>query len=316
MILGASENLIYIGVDVASIIVTNTGKNIVYVKDEDYTVIVGTDTTPTSIQLIETGLINNGDTVLVSYTAIENFTVTYVTNSLLADVQAKVNDMKHACADVIIKDAQLNSVDFVFTVVPKQGVTNTELLTSQIETAIANYLDRAGVGVGIPQSDIIGIIENISDVDYVVIPFQRMTKSDGAFIVRDSLGSPSFQIYNKGLTTAYVTAKSVLTYKTIDKGGPTNLFRGVFEDKLPLVLQDDPTLVSGAAGRAYITAEGKIIVSTKDGTLPDTHNYQVAYFVYGEKGADDIEVASLEYLQVGSFNITYANPRLIGRQMF
>jgi hypothetical protein len=94
------------------------------------------------------------------------------------------------------------------------------------------------------------------------------------------------------------------------------MFRGVFEDKLPLVLQDEPVLVSGAAGRAYIMADGRLIVSTKDGALPDSHVYQAAYFVSGETGAKDINVASLEYLKVGSFNITYDEPRQIGRQMF
>jgi len=141
------------------------------------------------------------------------------------------------------------------------------------------------------------------------LPLTRMVKADGSLIVRDDIGQTQFQIYNIGLVNSYISATSVLTYKTIDKGGSENDFRGIFEDTQALVLQEDSLDVSGGPGRGYIQADGRIIVSTKDGTLPDLKTYQVAYYVYGESGAQDINVESLEYLTVGTFTVNVDQPR-------
>lgn len=316
MIQGVDEALNFIGVDPLSVVVTSQDKSVTYVKDADYTLTSGSQVDPTTIKIIDTGLINSGDTVLVSYVAIENFTVTYTTNSILGNVQTAADKMKHACADVIVKEAVLNPVDYNIVVVPKAGVSNLEQLNSKIQTAIANFVSQVGVGVSVTQSDIVETIKSISDVDYVILPFTRLAKADGSFIVRDDLGSPVFQIFNQGVSISYITTTPVLTYSTVDKGGPENLFRGVFENKIALVLQQDPLDVSAGPGRAYIQADGKIVVSTKDGTLPDTKKYQVAYYVYGEMGTKDVQVASLEYLEIGTPVIRFDDPRTIGKQSF
>ena len=309
IILGVDEPLDFVGADPLSIVIRNTGHTVTYREDVDYRVLPGTDTAPTTFRLIETGSLVNGQDVLVSYTAIENFTITYITNGLLQDVQTKVDKMKHACADVIVKGAIENSVDFVMTIIPKANVTNTQILTSSIRTTVANYLNQLGVGKSLTQSEVIHLIQQIGDVDYVVIPFLRMVKGDGSLIVRDDVGQATFELFNEGVAASYITTIPVLTYTTIDKGGSENMFRGVFENKMPLVLQDTSLDVSGGPGRAYIEADGKIIVSTRDGQLPDTKIYQVAYYVYGELGAKDINVATIESLAVGNMNIIYDTSR-------
>ena len=316
MVSGVDEPLKKYGVDPQSVVIVNQDKTITYVRDADYTLASGTETTPTTVKIIDTGLIDSGQTVLISYVAIENFTITYTVNGLLADVQTEEDKMKHACADVIVKGAVQNAIDFQITVVPVPGLTSTDPLTSKIQTAIANFIGRSGVGVSITQSAIVSVITGVSDVDYVIMPFIRMVKADGSFIVRDDIGTPTFQVYNQGIATSYITSISVLTYKTIDKGGPTNLFRGIFENNLPMVLQEDALTVSGGPGRGYIQADGRIIVSTRDGNLPDSKSYQVAYYVYGETGSKDIQVASLEHLRVGNFIIKYDDPRQISKQSF
>jgi hypothetical protein len=316
MVQGVDEILDYIGVDPNSVVVTNQDKSVTYVRDADYTLNSGSQTSSTTIKIIDTGLINSGDTVLVSYVAIENFTVTYTTNSLLADVQTQVDKMKHACADAIAKEAIENEIDYNIVIIPKAGVTNLDQLASKIQTVVANFTSQVGVGVAVTQSDIVDSIMNIPDVDYVVLPFTRLVKADGSFITRDNIGTPTFQVYNQGLTTSYITSIPALTYKTVDKGGPENLFRGIFENNLPLILQGDSLDVSAGPGRGYIQADGKIIVSTKDGALPDTKKYEVAYYVYGEMGSSDIQVASLEYLSIGTPVIRFDNPRAIGKQTF
>jgi len=274
----------------------------------------GTDVTPTTVKMIETGNILSGQIVLISYTAIENFAIIYTTNGLLNDVQEEIDKMKHACADVIVKQAVENKIDFGITVIPKAGITNMSQLTAEIRTAVSNYVSQIGVGVSLTQSDVVHEIKKIDDVDYVVLPFFKMTKADDSFVVSDNLGSPQFEMFNEGLTTAYITTVSVLTYKTTDKGGPENLFRGVFENSLPLILQDSPLEVSEGAGRAYIRSDGKIVVSTRDGQIPDLKSYEVSYYVQGETGSYDINVASVEYLSIGSFSVAYDTPRDLSKQ--
>jgi hypothetical protein len=246
--------------------------------------------------------------VLISYTALENFTISYTTNALLEDVQADVDEMKHACADVIVKQAIDNKVDFVMTVVPKTGVTNLSFLTSTIQTEISNYVSQLKIGTALTQSEVIKIIQSISDVSYVIIPFSRMVKADGSFITRDVIGKAQFQVLNKNVVNSYITTSPVLSYKTEDQGGPTNLFRGIFEDSMPLVLQSTQLDVSGGAGRGYIRSDGKLVVSTRDGNIPDNKNYQVSYYVFGETGSKDILVNTVEYLSVGNFTVIYDTP--------
>jgi hypothetical protein len=309
LILDMPESLNFIGADPVSLIIRNSTRTVIYIENVDYRVTPGSDTVATQIEMLESGSISNGQTVLISYTAIENFVITYTTNGLLKSVQAELDTMKHACADVIAKQAVENGIDFAFTVIPKATVTNTPLLTSKIRTAIANYVSQLSIGSSVTQSEIVHIIQNLPDVNYVVLPMTRMVKSDGSFIVRDDIGRTQFQIFNDGLARSYITTVPVLTYATIDKGGPENYFRGVFENELPLVLQSDVLDVSGGAGRAYIQADGRLVVSTRDGQIPDIKDYQVAYYVFGEKGSKDINAASIEYLTVGNLTVSYDVPR-------
>lgn len=309
MILGKEEDLDFVGADPESIIVRNSDKTVKYIVNVDYRILPGTDTEPTALLIIESGSISNGEQILVSYNAIENFAVTYITNALLENVQEDLDEMKHACADVIAKQAIENSVDLAITVIPRSDVVDLSRLTSKINTAVANFVGQLPIGKSLTQSDVDHVIRNLDDIDYVVLPFTRMVKADDSFIVRDFVGETQWEIYNEGVTTAYVTVAEVLSYNTVDKGGDENLFRGVFENSLPLVLQDDPLDVSGGAGRAYIQSDGKIVVSTKDGQLPDIKRYEVAYYVEGETGSEDINVASIEYLRIGTFTIVYDEPR-------
>jgi len=309
MILGKQEFLDFVGADPESIIVKSTDKTVKYVVNVDYRILPGTDIEATALLIIESGNIINGQQVLISYNALENFTVTYTTNAVLESVQKNITKFKHACADAVAKNAIENSVDIAITVIPKYGVTDLNKLTSKINTAVANFINQLQIGKSLTQSDVNYVIRKIDDVDYVVIPFTRMVKADGSFIVRDFVGETQWEVYNESVTTAYITTAVVLSYNTLDKGGDENLFRGIFENSLPLVLQDDPLDVSGGAGRGYIQSDGTIVVSTKDGQLPDTKSYEVAYYVYGETGSEDINVASIEHLRVGTFTIVYDEPR-------
>jgi hypothetical protein len=309
MVQGISENLTFLGVDPESISITNSNQTITYTRNVDYTINTGSVNTPTSILILDSGRIANGELVFISYTAIENFVVTYSINTLLETVQTQINSMKHACADAIVKEAVQNSVNFTLTVVPKSAVVNLaggyDQLTSQIQTAVSNLIGNLPIGSTLTQATVVAAIQSVPDVDYVILPMILMAKADGSFIVNNNIGTETFEVFGQGITTSYITVSPVLTYKTVDQGGPSNVFKGVFENNLTLTMQTDPLAVCNASGRAYIRSDGRLIISTLSGNLPDTNKYSATYWCYGETGSQDIQTSSLEYLKIGTFSITY-----------
>jgi hypothetical protein len=302
-----------VGADIETI--TLTLNDTTFSRNIDYTVFPGNDSTPVMVEPIASGAIENGSSIVITYSAFENYTIVYTTNSLLGNVQNVINKMKHACADALVKQAVNNNVNITLTVIPQPMIITSSSsalsFKSQIITSLANFIGNLGVGVSLTQSDVIKTINSVPGVDYVVLPLSTMVKADNSFIARDDIGTPFFEIYTTGSTVAYITTEPVLTYQTIDQGGPSTLFRAIFENSVPLILQSDPIEVSSGPGLGYIMSDGRIIVSTRDGTLPDTKLYEVAYWTFGETGAKDIQVNALEYLSLGTCNIIFGSPRTI-----
>lgn len=306
--------LVYKGVDESSIVVKSTDDlTVVYTKDVDYTVDLGNQTTFTSIEIKQNGAIRSGDEISVSYQASANFFVTYTYDSLMSTVQDEVDTMKHSCADVIVKDAVENFIDFSFNVERdlnvSQGTSSSETndeskLKARIQTAIFNRISRLKMGDSITQGEIVSVVLGVNGVKTVSTPFSMMMKRNGSYIPLDNIGKVGFEIYQRtagGGITSYRTLESVLTYPTSENGGSNLNFRGVYEDMQALTLVDEPTEVADGAGRAYIQADGKIIVSTKDGRPPQGKEYQAAYYVSYPAGtmvSQDITTASVEYINV------------------
>ena len=142
-------------------------------------------------------------------------------------------------------------------------------LTSQIQTAVSNLIGNLPIGSTLTQAAVVSVIQKVPDVDYVVLPMIFLPKADGSFIVRDDLGTETFEVYGQGVTTSYITVSPVLTYKTIDQGGPSDSFKGVFENNLALTMQTELLAVCNAGGRAHIQSDGCLIISTMSGNLPD-----------------------------------------------
>jgi hypothetical protein len=262
----------------------------------------------TYIELLYHSKIRHGDRVLVSYQASENFNVTFVTNDLIRQVQVKIDQMKHACADTITKQAIRNFADISFVVVRKIGV-DINLLKSRIVTAVSNQVSKLKMGDTLTQSDISSIVRAVDGVKDIRIPFTRMMKRNSSFIPLDEIGYTTFEVYSKTSAsgvTSYRSINSVLTYKTSDNGGDSNLFRGVYEDNKILELVDTPISVSKNVGRSYIQSDGKIIVSTTDGAPPQSKFYKVSYFTYyaaDENPVDDIYTAEIEYIEIDNISL-------------
>jgi hypothetical protein len=295
--------LFNIGADINSIVVTDSPATTTYVRDLDYSIDLGNQILPTKISLIANSKIRNGQKVLVSYKASQNFLIVYTTNDLVSQVHDKIQTTKHACADVIIKQSTENIIDIALSVVRKKN-TSEEDVKRQIQTVISNYVSGLKQGSVFNQSTVISLVENLPDVKKVFVPLQKMMKRNGSFIPMDHLGTVSFKIFNTNVgkgVTSYISIRPVLTYRTSENGGSSTLFRAIYENGVSNVLASSPDDVSESFGRGYIKADGKIIVSTKDGSPPQSKDYSVSYYTfYGSDQdiAQDIVTSSIEYLTV------------------
>jgi len=319
MLLGTDARLLYKGVDEGTIVVKSqdpTPKT--FVKDVDYQIVHGDEVAYTYLKLLTASMIRHGDQVNVTYNAAVNFNVTYTINSVIGQVAARLPDMEHACADVIVKQAVENMLDMAFKVVRKTGVDKT-LLKSRIQRTLANFVRRLNMGDTLSQDDVINIVRGVDGVKSVQMPLTNLMKRNGSFIALDNIGSPGFEIYQRtggAGVTSYRTVSAVLEYSTTDNGGPFNLFRGIYEDNRPLILVDNPSDVGKGAGRGYILADRRIIVSTTDGRPPQEKTYKVSYYAYytaDENVVSDVLTSQLEYLSVD--NVTVKNIEIVDERI-
>lgn len=297
------------GVIESTIVVSDPDDStVIYIKDVDYTVSLGSEIESTTLSLTLNSKIRQGDRVAVDYRAAQNFNVTYVHNSLVDQVQDKLEEMKHAAADVITKEAIGNSIDLSFRVIRKTGVELNTLKT-RIQTAVANYVSRLTMGEYLTQGALINIVKSVEGVKEIQMPLLKMMKRNGSFLPLEEVGKVSFQVYQRTSSqgvTSYITLESVLSQGTSENGGPSNFFRGIYEDGIPLLLVDHPEEVALGSGRGYIQGDGKLIVSTSNGAPPQTKEYAVSYFIDYPSGTsivEDIEASQIEYLKVDSLSL-------------
>jgi len=316
MILNLPAQLNLKGVDLSSIVVKNSEDlTIIYKNNIDYTITVGSEVDSTYVNLLQFSKIRSGARVSVDYQANENFLVTYTANSLISQVQTSVDSMKHATADVLVKQAIGNKIDLSMVVVKSGSVdqrfieSDRTIMKSRIQTSISNYLDKLKMGETFTQSALVDVVRKVPGVKSVQLPLQRMMKRNGSFIPLDDLGNLTFEVYQRTSSsgvTSYRTLNSALTYSTTENGGESNLFRAIYEDNITLLLMTNPNDVAKGPGRAYIQADGKIVVSTKDGAPPQTKNYKAAYYVLypaDEILSHDITTSEIEYLLVDSVSL-------------
>lgn len=159
------EFLYNLGADTLSIVVTNQLGTITYrgpfdpSGSPDYTVVEGTATEAAGIKRTTASAIADGETVLISYVYYENFTVTYQTNLVTSVLQQALDDMAHATANVVAKQAVLTPVDITATVVLKKGVdrTNTDIA---LRNNLQYLVGTLKLGDPMRRSDVLAEMDN------------------------------------------------------------------------------------------------------------------------------------------------------------
>jgi len=289
------------GIDSDTIVVTDETNTIVYQRSIDYIINSGDMKTLTTIKRTTGSSIASGSKVLVDYTAGENFMVTYTVNTLLHDVQSRVNQMRHLTADVIVKASPQIYIDFDIKVMLEDGSDQTSI-DRQIRTTVAKLLKEKLIGRSIYQSDVIHVIEGINGVDHIVVPFTKMVKANGSLVIKEEY-TDEWEFYQAVNVTAYKSI-GVLQWETIEGGGPNTAFRGVFENDIELLLVDDLSKVAEREGRAFISSDGHLYVSPKLGAIEEA-SLSITYLVEDAEGSRDINFSDIEYGAVGNLVITY-----------
>jgi hypothetical protein len=341
------EPLKSIGINTKTIRVFNVDRTIEYDGPEttvpDFNIIEGTPTTPVRIVRTASSEIPNGATVSVDYTHDENFTVTYVINDLLQELQRTINRKRHITADVVVKQSINNEVEIETTVQLNPGATK-DRVDPEIRSAVSLDLDRKLIGQGTAQSDIIRAIDATEGVDFSTVPPAKMGYADGSRKLRETVDSNAIEVFSLSIGgNAAFLLTSALKFPTTDGGGLETEHRGVFQDDEPLTMAANLSSVASEARQAYIigsagaTIEGytdvptlvadgftdpddqaaelirrtanRVVVSMSSGGTPrDTpgkHRYACSYIIRGDKGSKDISAAGVEFLSLGRFTLTF-----------
>lgn len=341
------EPLQNIGVNTATLRVFNVARTIEYdgpgTPDPDFEIIEGTPTTPAKILRTASSNILSGQIVSLDYDHDENFTVTYVINDLLQQLQAKVNAQRHITADVLVKQAILNSVVIETTIQLKAGATK-DTTDPAVRSNVSRELNQKIIGQGSAQSDIISAIDSTTGVDFEVLPLAQMGYADGSLKLREVVIGSSARVSSLDIGGNQVfILVDPLKFPTTDGGGLVTEHKGVFQDDEPLTLSSLVSNVGQNANQAYIMgSEGTIITGySDDATLiaagfttpagiaaerlqrtanhvlvslsgagsppdaPENHAYNVSYVVRGDKGPHDITASQVEFIDLGDFTLTF-----------
>lgn len=328
------EFLYNLGADTLSIVVTNQLGTVTYKGpfdpsgSPDYTVIEGTSTTAAGIKRTTTSAIADGETVLISYVYYENFTVTYQTNLVTSVLQQSLDDMAHATANVLAKQAVLTPVGITATVILKKGAdrTNTDIA---LRNNLQYLVGTLKLGDPMRRSDVIGEMDNTTGVSYVVVPLTKMVRAPGYQIVRNDLTTSSFgdafrvDAWSNTSSAVWLVIQS-LDAPTSTGGGDTSMFRGVYQDDGEMALQlTAPQNLGMVPNQAYIIGSGGlaipgygttpvkncVLVSLPIGDAPSNHTYWCTYITAEDTGDHDIDPNSMEYLVLGDVQITFDEDR-------
>lgn len=341
-----AEPLNSLGINTLSLKVFSQERSILYNGPDnpnpDYEIILGTKTTPISIVRTQNTTIPSGSVLSVDYEHEENFVISYVTNSLLQDVNSRVEKTRHITADVVVKQALENPLSINATVILTRGA-NQSVVDLRIRAAISSLLMSKGVGGTVHISDVVSTIQNIEGVSYLVQPFERMTLRSGGIRIRDNISNDFTFIpsLSSGFNKVFISDDS-LPFNSVDGGGPPNVFHAVNLDGVAVTnarsigtvgtsspqsyiigylgasisgYSDDATLAASyPAGtdlnmvRLEKTANRVLIslpIDVNPSNDPSLYEITATYVTAIDNSSQDVTAGAIEYLSPGDLVINY-----------
>ena len=228
------------------------------------------DQTPFAIQLTENSTISSGEAIYIDYTHDENFTIQYVSNSLIGTTQDSLESDRHLTADIIVKEATKTSVDISATIVMVAGA-DVEKVEKDVRNRLVNHFNTLKMGMALRHSDVLESIDASAGVSYVVVPLTRLARQEGALVIRESLDTSEsddllfIEEWSSDLVHSYLILEP-LSSATINGGGEGNEYRAVQQEGLDLMLE---TIIPNEAGQPLQKSVGKCFVIGNGGlTIP------------------------------------------------
>lgn len=340
------EPLDSIGINTATIRVFNEQRTLEYKRPgsvaPDFDIVQGTPTTPAKIVRTAASAIASGQEVSVDYAHDENFTITYVVNDLLQQLQLILDSKRHVTADVLAKQAILNDIDIETTVQLARGATKDKT-DPVLRNNVSLELNKKLIGEGVAQSNVDAAINDTAGVQFNVLPMAKMAYADGSQKLRESVRSTYERVgsLDIGGNLAYILTNR-LEFPTTDGGGLETEHKGVFQDDIIMGMASTLALVCSAPRQSYIIGSGGAIIPgySDDATLaadgflpseyeeerlrrtanhvilsllgsgippdaPTNHAYAVSYTIRADVGSHDISVAAMEVIELGILTCTY-----------
>ena len=288
----------------------------------DYTIVPGGQTTALAIRRTANSAIVSGQTVLVSYEHVENFTVLYQNNFVIPSTQAVLDAQKHLTADVQGKAAIQVPIDITATVVTVSGF-RTSTADTNVRTNLTTFLRALPAGSAVRQSDIIAVIDNTSGVSYIESPLRKLSRGAGSLVVRESVSSEDGEVMLLVGTPAVPystdTVKTWLLENPLDNptttgGGDGTQFAGVFQDDRALTLQlSSPEFLHEGPDRAFIIGNDGLIIpgftddQTIENNFPSANTAQEIQAIRQDLTANRmiVSLGANDRPQVHAYTVTY-----------
>jgi len=323
------ERLGKIGIDPLSLIVTSYDKATTYISpydgsNPDY-IILDDEQGLISIKRTEGSAIRDGSVVLISYRYLENITVTYETNLVVANAQREIDANKNITADVLVKETRGLPLSIQATVLLERGYSSVDV-NALLQYNLSSFILNSAIGGEIRPSEIIKEINNTEGVSHVRLPLTRMSFKGGSQVLREEvlIGAGGYeQVASLSNGVAYVWVISSRLLSTPVSGGGERarvyLINETTGDERLLTLLDasqressaswvvDSASILGESGSASISdGDSKLLLGLAIGEDPSEYRVEVSYEV-----ADRVEVISeavlnnFSYFEVGDITFTF-----------
>lgn len=302
------ERLLKLGADPLSVVVkslTNVTYNNPYTTAPDYT-ILDDGRGQVSIKRTAGSRIGDGESVLISYSYLENVVVTYETNLVVSSAQSLLDTQKNLGADVLVKEIREVPLSLSASVILEAGYDAIDveaLLRFNLSSLILNN----PFGGVIRPSEVVREINSTEGVSHVSLPLVRMSFSEGSSIVRESVRvalSGYREVDTLSNTNARVWVIDTRLLNTPQDGGglgarvfkkdvntgeetPLVLLSEVERENISLWKKDTATIVGEVGLNAASESGAKILVGLEAGDDPFNYVFEVDYIV-----ADRVEVIS------------------------
>lgn len=293
-------------------------------SDPDY-IILDNEQGRVSIKRTETSSIKDGEVVLISYRYLENITVRYQTNLVVANAQREIDAQKNLTADVLVKEIRGVPLSLQATVLLQQGYSSVDV-NALLQYTLSAFIQTSSIGGVIRPSQIIKEINNVEGVSHVRLPLTRMSYQGGSLILREEvlIGAGGYdQVYalSNGVVSVWVISTRLLS-TPVDGGGETArvyLINETTEEERELTLLgsserefsskwlQDTACILGENGTASVSnGDSKLLLGLAIGDDPSEYRVEVSYEV-----ADRVEVISearlndFSYFEVGDITFTF-----------